>query len=99
MITVLLIVKFYYEELERDNVEDPNWEEGDNLVAVIHCYDCGTTYKASGEVIKGGTIKDEIKDYDEEFNIENFKVVKKVDKILNEFRDKFKRLNKNKDYE
>tara|TARA_R110000737_G_C14282526_1_gene432534 strand:- start:106 stop:384 length:279 start_codon:yes stop_codon:yes gene_type:complete len=62
---------FYYEELEKENKEDPNWEVGDDLMAVIHCYHCGTTYKANGEIIKGSNIKDEIKDYDEEFNKEN----------------------------
>ena len=51
---------FYYEELEKDIPNDTHWEEGDNLMAVIHCYVCGTTRKANGEVVKGGVTKDEM---------------------------------------
>ena len=90
---------FYYEELENDIPNDTHWEEGDNLMAVIHCYDCGTTRKANGEVTEGGTTKDEIEDYDKEYDITDFKVVEEWDFSKKEVRDEYERLNKNKDYE
>jgi len=83
---------FYYEELEEDITDDPNWESGDNLMSVIHCFECGTTRKANGEVIKGGTTKDEIKDYDKEYDFEVIKT-ETWDFSKKEVRDRFKEEN------
>ncbi len=80
---------FYYEELENDIPNDTHWEEGDNLMAVIHCFECGTTRKANGEVIEGGTTKDEIEDYDEEYDFEVIKT-ETWDFSKKEVRDKFR---------
>ena len=87
---------FYYEEFEGEMTDDPNFETGDNLIAVIHCYECGTTQKANGEVIKGGPTKDDVEDYDKEYNIEDFKVVEEYDFSKKEVRDKFDEENQNK---
>tara|TARA_Y100000296_G_scaffold73266_1_gene90566 strand:- start:20 stop:379 length:360 start_codon:yes stop_codon:yes gene_type:complete len=92
---------FYYEELEKDIPNDTHWEEGDNLMAVIHCYDCGTTRKANGEVVKGGVTKDEIEDYGKEYSLDDFEITKieEYDFSKKEVRDEYNKLNKNKDYE
>ena len=86
---------FYYEELEEDVSNDPNWEEGDNLVAVIHCYECGTTQKANGEVIKGGPTKDDVEDYGKEYSLDDFKIAKveEYDFSKKEVRDKYEKDN------
>ena len=75
-------LEFYYEELEGKVADDPNWEEGDNLMAVIHCYDCGTTYKANGGIIKGGSTKDDVEDYYKEYNIEE--IENEIERLTNE---------------
>ena len=50
---------FWYEEFEGKKENDPNWEEGDNLMAIIHCYKCGTTFKSDGSIKENGiTLKD-----------------------------------------
>jgi len=87
---------FWFEEFEGRKDEDPNWEDGDNLMAVIHCYECGTTYKADGETIKGGPTKDDVEDYGKEYNIEDFKVVEEYDFSKKEVRDKYDKENQNK---
>ena len=82
---------FYYEEFEGEITEDPNFETGDNLMAVIHCYDCGITYKANGEIIKGGPTKDEVEDYYKQYDINNCKVVEEYDFSKKEVRDKYEK--------
>ena len=81
---------FYYEELEQDTSDDPNWKEGDDLMAVIHCYECGTTRKANGEVTPNGTIltKEEM-----EAEIGELKIISTTtwDFSKKEVRDKWRR--------
>ena len=81
---------FYYEELEKDVSDDPNWEEGDDLVAVIHCYECGTTRKANGEVIKNGPLKEDIEESMGELKTISTEI---WDFSKKEVRDKFNREN------
>ena len=90
---------FYYEEFEGEMTDDPNFETGDNLIAVIHCYECGTTQKANGEVIKGGPTKDDVEDYDKQYDLDDFKITKveSYDFSKKEVRDKFDEENQNKD--
>ena len=84
---------FYYEEFEGEITKDPNFETGDNLMAVIHCYDCGTTYKANGEIIKGGPTRDEVEDYYKQYDLNDFKItkVKSYDFSKKEVRDKYEK--------
>ncbi len=78
---------FYFEEFEGRKDEDPNWEDGDNLMSVIHCYKCGITYKADGTVTEGGdTLKDLNDDLDktvEEYMDLIQKELKKLDENNN----------------
>ena len=78
---------FWFEEFEGRKDEDPNWEDGDNLMSVIHCYECGTTYKADGTIIGGGaTLKD--LDEDPEKTVEEYtKIIEKELFKLNQNND------------